>query len=270
MRELLYILVGIWSLFTFISCSEDKEDINNEIILDISADRENIGVNQFCNLSVKSNLSGCTYKWSDNDSIFERGDSCVKWKPLSTGEHIIEVHAEKDHYCSSITKRINVKECDFGIGQWGNSKEDICEFEDGVLVSGSINKLVFKGGTLDMMVYTPCTDWEKVYFFDNEKRLNKGMKVIHTFWEVYDMSLPFYDFKQTTEYFVGLYGNYISSSLTQIGESEYDYINAAKALINGDIILSSYFETERSIIELKFYKRDPSYTYSKEIIFKMK
>lgn len=129
-RFLLTAIAIVGVVLAFGACSKDEPNEPTQIIADaitITRPKNNrIGVGQLviASTNITSNKDGLSYHWKDQYGFSSSKDT-LSWFPTQEGEQQITLILAQNGVSKTLSKRINVEECDFRLCFWGQTMAEI-------------------------------------------------------------------------------------------------------------------------------------------------
>ncbi len=178
MKKNLLTTIALVGLVMSLGCSKDEPNEPTVILADgitITTPKNNrIGIGQIviASTNIKSSKDGISYLWKDEHSFTSTKDT-LRWFPTKVGEQTIFLTLRQNGTSKTLTKKVNVEECDFRLCFWG---QDMAEVIGNELVYTAyyhkkVNKPIMSGAP-QFIAFQDIEDSNLMYAYYFDRQLN--------------------------------------------------------------------------------------------------
>jgi hypothetical protein len=269
MKKVLLLLAVTLPLL-FVGCSKDDDneiqtiDVNS-IDITFPNDNQKIGVGQLviASIDVKNNKS-LTYNWSDEYGFISDKDT-LNWIPTKKGTQTLKLELKNKTTTKTITKNVQVFECDYRLCFWGQDMFDIMidEAANVAKLHNTTNKPI-TSYLPSYIVYTDLDDATigHAYMLDSDFKVYGGLDMFTKTYPSTQYNNYLSDYDNERNKLIAKYGTPITNDTIWnrlVGNSPAYF---GTNLVNGNVELKATWENESTKIVLQIKKGTSSGTVS--------
>lgn len=249
MKKILFTMIALVGMvFALVACSGDESSEPIQIIADaitITTPKNNrIGVGQLviASTNITSNKDGLSYHWKDNYGFSSFKDT-LNWFPTKAGKQTISLSLSQNGVTKTLTKEVNVEECDFRLCFWGQTMGEIIvnELAYTAYYFKKINKPI-TSGLPEVVAFQDTENPNLLYAYALDKEL-KSIGGIETYsishnvdasnLENYNVYLQ--DYEQHKKHLIEKYGQPITDKTNY----KYDFTDRDSKYLGYNVVFGS-------------------------------